>query len=137
MRYFSNLTIEKEEQAVFEDHSYQSPEMQLQWRIEDLFNRLEELYHREYNHQETFDYSDCRLSRTDIEYTLPEHLSNVDDIITAIAIAKYKLQRTISDDQHGETNVTEKGDVLPGQITIWEYVEREKESVEELLSVAA
>lgn len=136
MGYFSNLAIDKEEQATYEDHSYPSPEMQLQWRIEDLFNRLEELHHGRYN-QETVDYSDCRLSRTDIEYALPEHLSNVDDIITAIAIAKYKLQRTFSEDQYEETNVTEKDDVLPGQITIWEYVEREKESVEALLSVAA
>ena len=127
MGYFSDLAIEKEEQAVFVDHSYPSPEMQLQWRIEDLFNSLEE----------TFDYSDCRLSRTDIEYALPEHLSSVDDIITAIAIAKHKLQRAFSEDQYEETNVTEKDDVLPGQITIWEYVEREKESVEALLSVAA
>lgn len=136
MGYFSNLAIDKEEQATYEDHSYPSPEMQLQWRIEDLFNRLEELHHGRYN-QETVDYSDCRLSRADIEYALPEHLSNVDDIITAIAIAKYKLQRTFSEDQYEETNVTEKDDVLPGQITIWEYVEREKESVEALLSVAA
>lgn len=136
MGYFSDLAIEKEEQAVFVDHSYPSPEMQLQWRIEDLFNRLEELHHGGYN-QETFDYSDCRLSRTDIEYALPEHLSSVDDIITAIAIAKHKLQRAFSEDQYEETNVTEKDDVLPGQITIWEYVEREKESVEALLSVAA
>lgn len=45
MEYFSNLAIEKEEQAVFEDHSYPAPEIQLQWRIEDLFNRLEELQH--------------------------------------------------------------------------------------------
>ena len=136
MGYFSNLAIDKEEQATYEDHSYPSPEMQLQWRIENLFNRLEELHHGRYN-QETVDYSDCRFSRTDIEYALPEHLSNVDDIITAIAIAKYKLQRTFSEDQYEETNVTEKDDVLPGQITIWEYVEREKESVEALLSVAA
>ena len=136
MGYFSNIAIDKEEQATYEDHSYPSPEMQLQWRIEDLFNRLEELHHGRYN-QETFVYSDCRLSRTDIEYALPEHLSNVDDIITAIAIAKYKLQRTFSEDQYEETNVTEKDDVLPGQITIWEYVEREKESVETLLSFAA
>ena len=136
MGYFSNLAIDKEEQATYEDHSYPSPEMQLQWRIEDLFNRLEELHHGRYNH-ETVDYSDCRLSRTDIEYALPEHLSNVDDIITAIAIAKYKLQRTFSEDQYEETYVTEKDDVLLGQITIWEYVEREKESVEALLSVAA
>lgn len=78
MGYFSNIAIDKEEQATYEDHSYPSPEMQLQWRIEDLFNRLEELHHGRYN-QETVDYSDCRLSRTDIEYALPEHLSNVDD----------------------------------------------------------
>lgn len=136
MGYFSNLEIEKEEQAVFVDHSYPSPEMQLQWRIEDLFNRLEELHHGKYN-QKTIDYSDCRLSRTNIEYALPEHLSNVDDIITAIAIAKHKLQRAYSEDQYDETTVTEKDDVLPGQITIWEYVEREKESAEALLSVAA
>ena len=136
MGYFSNLEIEKEEQAVFVDHSYPSPEMQLQWRIEDLFNRLEELHHGKYN-QETIDYSDCRLSRTDIEYALPDHLSNVDDIITAIAIAKHKLQRANSEDQYDETTVTEKDDVLPGQITIWKYVEREKESAEALLSVAA
>lgn len=136
MGYFSNLAIDKEEQATYEDHSYPSPEMQLQWRIEDLFNRLEELHHGRYN-QETVDYSDCRLSRTDIEYALPEHLSNVDDIITAIAIAKHKLQRTFSEDQYEETNVTEKDDVLPGQITILKYVEREKETVEALLSVAA
>lgn len=136
MGYFSNLEIDKEEHAVYEDHSYPSPEMQLQWRIEDLFNRLEELHHGMCN-KETFDYSDCRRSRTDIEYALPETLSNVDDIITAIAIAKYKLQRTFSEDQYEETNVMEKDDVLPGQITIWEYVEREKESVEALLSIAA
>lgn len=136
MEYFSNLAIEKEEQAVFEDHSYPSPEIQLQWRIEDLFNRLEELQHGGYN-QETFDYSDCRLSRTDIEYTLPEHLSDVDDIITSIAIAKHKLQRDFYEDQYEETNALEKDDVLPVQITIWEYVEREKESVKALLSVAA
>lgn len=125
MGYFSDLAIEKEEQAVFFDHSYLSPEMLLQWRIEDLFNRLEELHHGRYN-QETVDYRNCRLSRTDIEYALPEYLSNVDDIITAIAIAKYKLQRTFSEDQYEESNVTEKDDVLPGQITIWEYVERER-----------
>lgn len=136
MGYFSNLAIEKEEQAVFEDHSYPSPEIQLQWRIEDLFNRLEELHHGRCN-QETFVYSDCRLSRTDIEYALPEHLTNVDDIITAIAIAKYKLQRAFAEEQSEETNVMEKDDVLPGQITIWEYVEREKESVEALVAAAA
>lgn len=125
MGYFSDLAIEKEEQAVFFDHSYLSPEMLLQWRIEDLFNRLEELHHGRYN-QETVDYRNCRLSRTDIEYALPEHLSNMDDIITAIAIAKYKLQRTFSEDQYEESNVTEKDDILPGQISIWEYVERER-----------
>lgn len=131
MGYFSNLALEKAEQAVFEDLSYPSPEMQLQWRIEELFLRLEEL------HYESFDYSDCRLSRNDIEYALPEHLSNVDDIITAIAIAKYKLQHAFLDDQYEETNAKEKDDVLPGQITIWEYVETEKEPVEQLLSIAA
>ena len=131
MGYFSNLALEKEEQAVFEDLSYPSPEMQLQWRIEDLFLRLEEL------HPESFNYSDCRLSRNDIEYVLPEHLSNVNDIITAIAIAKYKLQHAFPEDQYEETNAKEKGDVLPGQITIWECVEREKEPIEKLLSIAA
>lgn len=136
MGYFSNLAIEKEEQAVFEDHSYPSPEIQLQWRIEDLFSRLDELHHGRYN-PGVLDYSDCRLSRTDIEYALPEHLTNVDDIITAIAIAKYKLQRAFAEEQCEETNVKENDDVLPGQITIWEFVEREKESAEALFPIAA
>lgn len=30
MGYFSNLAIDKEEQATYEDHSYPSPEMHLQ-----------------------------------------------------------------------------------------------------------
>lgn len=68
---------------------------------------------------------------------MPEHLSDVDDIITSIAIAKHKLQRDFSEDQYEETNALGKDDVLPVQITILEYVEREKESVKALLSVAA
>lgn len=63
-------------------------------------------------------YSDCRLSKTDIEYALPEHLSDIDDIITAIAIAKYKLQHAFPEDQYEETNAKVKYDDLPGQITI-------------------
>lgn len=35
------------------------------------------------------------------------------------------------------TNVKGKDDVLPGQISIWEYVEGEKEYAEALLPVAA
>ena len=136
MGYFSDLALEKDEQSFYDDHSYLSPKTQLQRRIEDLFNRLEELHHGRCN-LGSFDSSDCRLSRTDIEYALPERLSNVDDIITAIAIAKYKLQRAFVEDTHEETNVKEKDDVLSGQITIWEYVGKEKKSVKTLLPAAA
>lgn len=128
MGYFSNLSLEKEEQYSYKDHSYPSPEMQLEMRIEDLFCRLEELQHGCFD-KSIFDYGDCRLSRTDLEYALPESISSVDDIITAIALAKLKLQRISEEYQQECAEKQEKDTVeIPGQITIWEYEEKDKEA---------
>ena len=41
MSYFSNLALEYED--IYENYSYPSPEEQLLWRLDDLYDILDEL----------------------------------------------------------------------------------------------
>ena len=85
MGYFSEMaTIEPDYE---EDHSYPTPELQLIWRLEDLERRLEELN----SGMGIKKFGDCRLSKQEVEYALPEDLSEIEDIVYAIDVAREKL----------------------------------------------
>lgn len=83
MGYFSDIEVEYEKSN--NDYSYNSPEMQLMWRLEDLRNRLKELQKAGtmYRNED----EGIHLGVEDIRYTIAEHLGCVADIELAIDLA--------------------------------------------------
>ncbi len=81
MGRFSDLAIEKIESD--EDRSYPSPERQLQWRLEELYCRREELTAVKHLCEEEYIFTD-----DDIHYAPQGYLNSVRDINRAIKLAK-------------------------------------------------
>lgn len=86
MGYFSELAIELEENYV--DYSYPSPEIQAQWRIEDLRARFDEI-NRPGLHKGTCP-QDCIFACNDLVYVPPECFSKSSDIMAAIQMIEEK-----------------------------------------------
>ncbi len=70
-----------------DDLSYPAPEMQLQWRLEDLQMRIEELCKTGAHYTDGSHFSD-----KDICYVLPEELYSIWDVERAIELAEHDLQ---------------------------------------------
>lgn len=132
MGYYSELAIDD---SYHEDCSYPSPELQLKWRIEDLWSRLEEISTGNYGIT-AHSFMGCRFSRDDLAYIPPEYISNERDIIAAIAIAEEKIALVEIDNVEiydDVTATTEKiipfSDPLPGQLAVWDYLQAESNDV--------
>ena len=87
MGYYSELALDD---TFREDYSYQSPELQLQWRIEDLTVRLEDVSGGNIGTAAS-KYREFRFSEDDLAYAPPEFFSGSSDIIAAIELAKEKM----------------------------------------------
>jgi hypothetical protein len=59
--------------------------MELNWRIEDLMNRLEEIKEKGYSG------GFSRISKECLPYVLPEHLYRISDIELAIELAQQSI----------------------------------------------
>lgn len=83
MGYFSRAAMDA---AGWEDRSYPSPERQLEWRLEDLLDRSEEL---------GLGAEECRARYTedDLKYALPEDLLTREAVLAAIEAARRDLGR--------------------------------------------
>ena len=79
MGYYSNAAIDKKVHR--EDHSCTSHRQQLQWRLEALEARLQELGGE----------SRCCFSESDLRYALPEDFRSVPDVKAAIALTVQEL----------------------------------------------
>lgn len=127
MGYYSELAIDN---SFREDHSYPSPIMQLKWRIEDLYVRLDDISKGKYG-VVTHYYMDCRYSNNDLAYAPPEYFSRESDIIAAIAIAEEKLaiieaeEAIIRENETIERNKT-INEEIPGQLAGWDILKTEE-----------
>lgn len=84
MGYYSNLALERLE--VDYDRSYPTPEKQLLFRLDDLYDRLNILA------QIGDSYSDrTKLSDNDIRYAVPSYFNNISDVEKAIELAMDEL----------------------------------------------
>ena len=84
MGYYSNLALERHECDC--DKSYPTPEKQLLWRLDDLYDRLDFLVETGASYN-----SGTRLSDDDISYAVPNYFDNISDIERAIELAMSEL----------------------------------------------
>ena len=84
MGYYSNLALECLELDY--DRSYPTPEKQLLWRLDDLYDRLDFLTEAGASYN-----SRTRLSDDDIRYAVPNYFDNISDIERAIELAMSEL----------------------------------------------
>lgn len=122
MGYFSNLAINDDD--IYEDNSYPSPERQLLWRIVDLNSRLEELTScgAELNNGYIYD-------ENDIRYALPEHLTDIYKVERAIELAKEDLLNKydinvyeLAEETQAELNVTNESESECEQMNIISFL---------------
>jgi len=83
MGYYSSLAIDKDEEYI--DYSYPSPDRQLQWRLEDLYSRLEVI--KEGNIPPHLIDEGLRLTDDEIRYAIPEYFVRASDVERAIELA--------------------------------------------------
>lgn len=84
MGYYSNLALERLE--VDYDRSYATPEKQLIFRLDDLYDRLDILA------QIGDSYSArTKLSDNDIRYAVPSYFNNISDVERAIELVMDEL----------------------------------------------
>ena len=102
MGYFSDLA---QKYIDFDyDRSYPSPEVQLLWRLDGLYYKLEELTEKDapYRGWE-------RLTDNDIRYAIPEYFENIEYVERAIELAledlknKYNIEISELDSEQEET----------------------------------
>ena len=86
MGYFSNLAADYFANEQDRDHSYSLPEKQLQWRLEDLQARLEEL-----TELGTREADRVSLPENVLRYVLPRALKTVAEVEAAIDLAVREL----------------------------------------------
>lgn len=84
MGYYSNLALERLECDC--DKSYPTPEKQLLWRLDDLYDTLDFLVETGASYN-----SGTRLSDDDISYAVPNYFDNISDIERAIELAMSEL----------------------------------------------
>ena len=85
MGYYSNLDLECVE--CDEDRSCPSHEIQLFWRLDDLYDRLVFL-----EESRACYIGGIRLSNDDIRYAIPEYFDNIADVERAIELVKSDLK---------------------------------------------
>lgn len=90
MVYFSELSLELQYEKDQLDRSYPSPEQQIVWRIEDLKRRLIELGMVCPSDEIVCGYDDISRASS-VEYSLPECLNSIKDVLIALAVAYRKL----------------------------------------------
>lgn len=84
MGYYSNLSLERMESDY--DRSCPTPEMQLLWRLDDLYDRLDVLI------EDGVSYiGDGHLDDNDIRYAIPSYFQNVYNVERAIELALDEL----------------------------------------------
>ena len=84
MGYYSNLALECLELDY--DRSYPTPEKQLLWRLDDLYDRLDCLTEAGASYN-----SRTRLSDDDIRYAVPNYFEHIADVENAIELAMSEL----------------------------------------------
>ena len=84
MGYYSNLSLERLESDY--DRSYPTPEKQLLWRLDDLYDRLDVLIETGASYV-----GDGRLDDNDIRYAIPSYFQNISDVERAIELAMNEL----------------------------------------------
>lgn len=84
MGYYSNLLLERLESDY--DRSYPTPEKQLLWRLDDLYDRLDVLIETGASYS-----GGIQLSDNDIRYAIPSYFENISDIERAIELAMAEL----------------------------------------------
>lgn len=123
MGYYSELALDD---AFHEDYSYPSPELQLQWRIEDLIGRLEDVSDGNVGTAAS-KYREYRFSEDDLAYAPPEFFSRSSDIIAAIELAKEKMAALKEKNEYfqieGSANATVELDDVSGQLSIGDYMQ--------------
>lgn len=90
MGYCSELNLELQYEKDQLDRSYPSPEKQIVWRIEDLKSRLIELGMVCPSDEIVCGYDDISRASS-VEYSLPECLNSIKDVLIALAVAYRKL----------------------------------------------
>ncbi len=126
MGYFSELAIDN---PYHEDHSAPSPELQLKWRIEDLWNRFDEISTGKQRITTAHYLMGCSYSKDDLAFTPPELFSKGSDVMEAIAIAEERMasiEAEKADIREVEKNKSYTG-VIPGQITFEDIPQAESE----------
>ena len=71
-----------EYEDIYENYSYPSPEEQLLWRLNDLYDILDELKKANAPYRSVY-----RLSDDDIRYIIPEYFRCIVDVESAINLA--------------------------------------------------
>ena len=121
--YYSELALDD---TFREDYSYQSPELQLQWRIEDLTVRLEDVSGGNIVTAAS-KYREFRFSEDDLAYAPPEFFSGSSDIIAAIELAKEKMAALKAKNVHFQIEENPKStvelDYIFWQLSILDYVQ--------------
>lgn len=121
--YYSELALDD---TFREDYSYQSPELQLQWRIEDLTVRLEDVSGGNIGTAAS-KYREFRFSEDDLAYAPPEFFSGSSDIIAAIELAKEKMAALKAKNAHFQIEENPKStvelDYIFWQLSILDYVQ--------------
>lgn len=123
--FYSELAIEG---AYHENHSYPSPKLQLEWRIEDLRSRMEDISTGNYGIT-AYSFTGCRFSRDDLAYTPPKYFSRESNIVDALAIAEETL--AAMEAEEAELREIDRSKVKteqhPGQLAIWNILHTEIE----------
>ena len=116
MGYFSAL--DAEDRPLYEDHSYPPPEQQLQWRLEELEETLEELREKRKRYEDRVTFSENQL-----RYVLPRHFSTVADVKAAIELAVCELKERYGIRMRAEEEEMPVFEEVTGtQISIWELM---------------
>lgn len=111
---------------IIDDHydwSYPEPEIQLLWRLDDLHDRLEELTAMDAPYRKGYIHSEDAIS-----YSLPAHLSTIEEVERAIELAKDELVNKYGSPDP-ETLMFDESDIVAedrvGQMTLLELLSDE------------
>lgn len=115
MGYYSNLANDRECHPY--DTSYTSPEQQLLWRLDDLYDRLDELPFIKRR-----DYDGATFSLDDYRYAPVECFETYLDVQAAILIVVYDLQNKYGIVVSEDSPASLSAETSIEQLTLFDYI---------------